>query len=64
MWLRAPDTKGTANLEMLFYYENANGNSNPRYELMFGFYTRVLGMFIRNVMYSTVFEMGYRQSLF
>jgi len=34
MWLRAPDTKGTTNLEMLFYYENVNSNSNPRYELM------------------------------
>lgn len=46
MWLRAPDTKGTKNLEMLFYYENANGNSIPRYELMFGFYTRLLRMFV------------------
>jgi hypothetical protein len=34
MWLRAPDTKGITNIEMLFYYENANSNSNPRYELM------------------------------
>jgi hypothetical protein len=34
MWLRAPDTKGTANIEMLFYYENVDSNSNPRYELM------------------------------
>jgi hypothetical protein len=34
MWLRAPDTKGITNLEMLFYYENVNSNSNPRYELM------------------------------
>ena len=34
MWLRAPDTKGATNLEMLFYYENVNSNSNPRYGLM------------------------------
>jgi hypothetical protein len=46
MWLRAPDTKGTTNLEMLFYYENANGSSNPRYELLFGFYTILLRMFV------------------
>lgn len=32
MWLRAPDTKGITSIEMLFYYENANSNSNPRYE--------------------------------
>jgi len=37
MWLRAPDTKGTMNLEMLFYYENVNSNSNPRYELVCSF---------------------------
>jgi hypothetical protein len=34
MWLRAPDTKGITNLEMLFYYENVNSNSDPRYDLM------------------------------
>jgi hypothetical protein len=34
MWLRAPDTNGITNLEMLFYYENVNSSSNPRYELM------------------------------
>lgn len=34
MWLRAPDTKGTTNVEMLFYYENVNRSSNPRYELV------------------------------
>jgi hypothetical protein len=65
MWLRAPDTKGTTNLEMLFYYENANGCSNPRYEYMFGFYTRLLRMsVVRNVIYSTVFEMGYTKNWF
>ncbi|XP_021914689.1 trafficking protein particle complex subunit 8 isoform X2 [Zootermopsis nevadensis] len=34
MWLRAPDTKGITSIEMLFYYENANSNSNPRYRLV------------------------------
>ena len=38
MWLRAPDTKGITNLEMLFYYENVNSNSNPRYELIWSFW--------------------------
>ena len=32
MWLRAPDIKGTTNLEMLFYYENIKNNSNLRYD--------------------------------
>jgi hypothetical protein len=49
MWLRAPDTKGITNLEMLFYYENANSNSNPRYELMFCFSTMLLRMCVRNM---------------
>lgn len=46
MWLRAPDTKGTTNLEMLFYYENANSSSNPRYEWIFSFCTILLRMFV------------------
>jgi hypothetical protein len=44
MWLRAPDTKGTTDLEMLFYYESANVNSNPRYELTLSFDARQLSM--------------------
>jgi hypothetical protein len=46
MWLRAPDTKGTTNLEMLFYYESVNSNSNPRYELMQSFCARLLRMYV------------------
>jgi hypothetical protein len=51
MWLQAPDTKGTTKLDMLFYYENENNNSNPRYELLFCFCTILLRICVRNVMY-------------
>lgn len=35
MWLKAPESKGPALVDLIVYYENTNPSSIPRYNLMF-----------------------------